>query len=278
MKLGNVELHLVSDGAIHLDGGTLFGIVPKTLWRAKAPPDRKNRVTIGLNCLLIRSGGKNILVDTGVGTKHPRQRRAIYAMAAGALTEALRQRGLAPDEIDLVVMTHLHFDHAGGCTRLDAQGHPIPTFPRATYLIQRRDWEEATHTNERTRAAYLPEDFLPLEERGQLALLDGDQEITPGVWVQATGGHTSGHQMVLIDSGEQRAACGGDILPTPHHLPPHYTTAWDLFPLDTVRRKRELLAQAEREGWLLLFGHGLETCAGYLTREGERLILKPASL
>ncbi len=276
--MGNVELALVSDGTIRLDAGALYGVVPKVLWSRWVKPDRKNRVTMGLNCLLIRSGGKNILVDTGVGTKHPRRRKAIFAMAAGSLIGKLKAIGLEPEDIHIVALSHLHFDHAGGCTTHDSHGKPLPTFPKATYLVQRRDWEEATATNERTRAAYLPEDFLPLEENGQLVLLDGDREIAPGVWLKMTGGHTAGHQMVFIDSAKERAACLGDVLPTPHHLPLPYISAWDLFPMKTLASKRQLLEQAEREGWLLVFAHALDTKAGYLVREEGRLKISPQTV
>lgn len=274
MRIGRTEVTFVSDGTIRLDGGAMFGTVPKALWRRWVTADRKNRVTIGLNCLLIKAGGKNILVDTGVGTKHPRRRKTIFAMAAGRLVGDLEEHGLSPADIDMVALTHLHFDHVGGCTQGDGRGKLVPTFPKATYLVQRQDWEEATQTNERTRPAYLPEDFLPLAESKQLTLLDGDTEIAPGVWLKRTGGHTAGHQMVYIDSEGQRAACLGDVLATHHHLPVHYTTAWDLYPLETVAQKVKLLAQAEEEGWLLAFGHGLTQRSGYLTRQGGRLTLR----
>lgn len=278
MRVGNVELALVSDGTIRLDGGALYGVVPKVLWSRWTRADRKNRVTIGLNCLLIRSGGKNILVDTGVGNKHPRRRRSMFAMAAGSLVGNLKAIGVEPEDIHIVALSHLHFDHAGGCTTYDSHSKPLPTFPNATYLVQRRDWEEATDTNERTRAAYLPEDFLPLEKSEQLELLDGDREIAPGVWLKVTGGHTAGHQMVFIDSVGERAACLGDVLPTPHHLSLPYISAWDLFPMKTLASKRQLLKQAEREEWLLVFAHSLDIRAGYLVREEGRLRLSPRTV
>ena len=271
--MGNVELALVSDGTIRMDGGGLYGVVPKALWSRWAKADRKNRVTLGLNCVLIQSGGKNILVDTGAGNKHPRRRRTIFAIAAGSLVGNLKSIGVEPEDIHIVALSHLHFDHAGGCTTPNSHGNPFPTFPNATYLVQRSDWEEATITNERTRAAYFPEDFLPLEEKGQLDLLDGDREIAPDVWLKVTGGHTAGHQMVFIDSAGERAAYLGDVLSTPHHLPLPYISAWDLFPMKTLDSKRELLEQAQREGWLLVFAHALEHQAGYLVREEGRLKL-----
>ena len=275
MKVGNIDLHLVSDGQVSLDGGSLFGVVPRSIWRNLATADRKNRVALGLNCLLIRTNGKNVLVDTGAGAKHPPRRRALFGMAAGKLLNGLKEHGLAADDIDLVVLTHLHFDHAGGCTRLGPKGRLTPTFPRARYIVQQRDWAEATYTNDRTRPAYLPDDFLPLQEHGLLDLVDGEADIAPGVRVRRTGGHTAGHQMVLVESEGQRVACLGDVFPTHHHLRPHWVTAWDGYPMDTVAAKRDLLTQAEREGWRLLFGHGVQQRAGRLVRHEGRLSLEP---
>lgn len=273
MRLGSAELNLVSDGVFRMDGGTIYGVVPKAIWGQLQPADRKNRVEAGLNCLLIRTGGKNVLVDTGLGTKHRPKARSIFRMRAGKLVSSLAQIGLQPSDIDLVVLTHLHFDHAGGCTRFNRQNQLEPVFPRATHLVQRQDWIEATQTNERTRSAYLPEDFLPLEEAQQLELLDGDAELLPGLWVRRTGGHTAGHQIVCIESGGKQAACFGDVLPTMHQLPVHYMTSFDLEPLETLAAKRRWLAQAEQEGWLLIFGHGTDQKAGRLVRHEGRLTL-----
>lgn len=275
MRLGSSKLTLVSDGTIRMDGGSMFGVVPKAIWSRTRPADRQNRVEMGLNCLLIRTGGKNVLVDTGVGTKHSQKVRTIFHIRAGQLVSNLARAGLAREDIDLVVLTHLHFDHAGGCTRWDRNGSLEPVFPRATYLVQRRDWQEATKTNERTRPAYLPEDFLPLEGTKQLELLDGDTELLPGLWVRRTGGHTAGHQMVCIESAGERAACLGDVLPMPQHLPVHYITAFDMYPLETLDAKRRWLSRAEKENWLLIFGHGTDQKAGYLARQDGRLSLTP---
>ena len=277
MKIGNIDVHVISDGQVRLDGGSLFGVVPRTLWRNLTATDRKNRVSLGLNSLLVRSGGKNVLIDTGVGTKHPQRRRALFAMVAGRLLQGLKQHGLDASDIDTVVLTHLHFDHAGGATRL-VRGKLLPTFPKARYIVQQRDWAEATCTNDRTRPAYFPEDFIPLQDHGSLELVDGEADIAPGVRVHRTGGHTAGHQMVLVHSEGQHLACLGDVFPTHHHLRPHWITAWDGYPMETVAAKRDLLTQAEREKWLLLFGHGTQQKAGRLVRRDNQLSLEPASL
>lgn len=278
MRLGSAELHLVSDGTFRMDGGTMFGVVPKAIWRKFRPSDRNNRVDLGLNCLLVRTGGKNVLVDTGLGTKHGSKARTIFHMQAGRLVSSLLQLGLTPEDIDLVVLTHLHFDHAGGCTRYNDRQKLEVVFPKATHLVQRQDWQEATEINERTRSAYLPEDFLPLEEAKQLELLDGDTELLPGLWARRTGGHTAGHQMVYLESDGEKVACFGDLLPTAHQLPVHYMTAYDLYPLETLDAKRRWLSQAEEENWLIVLGHGVEQKAGRLTRRDDRLSLTPVDL
>ena len=277
MKVGNIDVHVVSDGQVRLDGGSLFGVVPRPLWQNLTATDRKNRVALGLNCLLVRTGGKNVLVDTGVGAKHPQRRRALFGMVAGRLLAGLKQHGLEVSDIDLVVLTHLHFDHAGGCTRM-VRGKLVPTFPNARYIVQQRDWAEATYTNDRTRPAYYPDDFLPLQEHGMLELVDGEADIAPGVRLHRTGGHTAGHQMVLVHSEGQHLACLGDVFPTHHHLRPHWVTAWDGYPIETVAAKRDLLTQAEREGWRLLFGHGTQPRAGRLVRLQGQLSLEPIGL
>lgn len=272
MRLGRAEISIVSDGVIRMDGGSLFGVAPKAIWSRRLRPDRKNRVAVALNCLLLRVGGKNVLVDTGVGNKHGARTRAIYQMRGGQLVNSLAGQGLEPADIDLVILTHLHFDHVGGCTRYRAGGREgrrelSPVFPKATHLVQAADWREATETNERTVRAYYPEDFMPLADTGQLELVDGDAELLPGLWLRRSGGHTAGHQIVYLESEGERAACFGDLIPTPEHLPLHYLTAFDLYPLDTLAAKQEFLAAAERENWLLFFGHSVERPAGRLVRD-----------
>ena len=278
MKIGDVELYVVSDGTIRRDGGALYGVAPKVAWNRYSPADKRNRVKLGLNCLVVRTGGKNILVDTGAGKKHPLSRRNMYAMKSGALLSGLRAHGLGADDIHLVVLTHLHFDHAGGSTRRSQTDRPVPTFPKASYLVQKVDWLEATNTTERTADSYIEEDFIPLEESRQIEYLDGDTEILPGVWLRVTGGHTGGHQALFVESGDRPAAFLGDVMPTAHHLPTSFATAWDSRPADTVEWKRRFLVQAEKDRRLLVFCHGVETVAGYLVRQNDSLTLDPQQL
>ena len=277
VRLGNVDIALLCDGNWRLDGGAFFGIVPKVMWERQLVPDARNRVLLHLNCPLLRVGGKNFLVDTGLGTKQPAKRQEIFDMKVGHLTEDLRAHGLQPEDIDYVLFTHLHWDHAGGATCYSASGELKTTFPKAQYLAQRADWDEATHPTERNKAGYYEEDLVPLMASRQLELLDGDTEIVPGVSCKLTGGHTSGHQIALVDAAGQKAVFFGDIVPTVGHLPLPYGQSYDLYPNELLRHKKDLLAIAEREQWLVLFDHETVTPAGYLTRdEGGRLRLRPS--
>ena len=274
VTLGTLSVHIISDGIFSLDGGILFGTVPRMLWGSKVIPDHENRIVLGLNSLLIQTGMKNILVDTGIGSKLSLQRKRFYDAKCGRLVTGLTELGLEPSDIDLVVLTHLHFDHAGGCTYFNNSRQAVATFPTAVHIVQQSEWEEATHTNERTDATYSPEDFRPLQEQGNLKLINGDIEIAPGILVTRTGGHTLGHQGILIQSKGKTAAYLGDILPTPYHIRLPYITAADLEPLETLRKKREMLDQAEKEQWLLFFGHGLDQKYGYLEHVDGKLALK----
>lgn len=278
MRIGDIDIGVIMDGTFRLDAGSMFGIVPKSAWKDQVKTDRRNRMTLGLNCFLIRSGKTNILVDTGVGTKHTASRKSRYAMSGGRLAKELSLLGLSPSDIHVVVLTHLHFDHAGGCTYLNSKNVATPFFPKAQYLVQHDDWNEATHPNERTRAGYFSDDFIPLEREKQIELVEGEVEVTSRVKISRTGGHTAGHQGVFIESQGQRAASLGDLLPTELHLPIPFATAWDLNPIEGLLKKKEVLLQAEKEQWLLLFGHGYPGQAGYLERLDERLILRGISL
>ncbi len=278
MKLGNLEVAILRDGTMKFDGGAFFGVVPKVLWQRLMPPDERNRVTVGLNCVLIKAGGKNILVDTGMGTKHVQKTLDNYGVQAGKLLPALHDAGLSPHDVDTVILSHLHFDHAGGCTIVGPSGKPVPAFPRAQYLVQRDDWDEATHPNDRNRAGYFEQDIMPLQEATQIEVLDGDTEVAQGVWVHLTRGHTAGHQVVFLDAAGQKACFFGDLVATEHHLPLAYSQSFDLYPVQLLQQKKERLAQAERERWLVLFDHGFDHKAGYLQREEGKLKLRPVEI
>ncbi|MEE9199019.1 MAG: MBL fold metallo-hydrolase [Dehalococcoidia bacterium] len=276
MRLGSLTVHVISDGTWKLDAGALFGVVPKPLWQRKVRADRRNRVQLGLNCLLIQSNNHNILVDTGVGRKEPDKVKDLYGLSTGRLLKGLKDHGLGPRDVHMVILTHLHFDHVGGCTRFNGKGQVVCTFPKAKYLVQKADWDEANNPNERNAAGYHRDDFEPILTSNQLELLDGDSEIIKGVQALLTGGHSAGHQVIIAGTGRYKAVLLGDLIATSHHLPLPYITAFDIYPLDTLQKKKEILAQAEKEGWLLIFSHDNAKVAGYLERRNGHLYLRDA--
>jgi glyoxylase-like metal-dependent hydrolase (beta-lactamase superfamily II) len=272
------SVRVLSDGIIKFDGGTMFGQVPKVNWENKMSTDRRNRVTLGLNSLLVQIGDKNVLVDAGAGSKELDNEKETYGLVPSRLMKGLKGLGLSPKDVDSVILTHLHFDHSGGCTRLDRTGSLVPTFPRARYLVQRECWEDACNPNERCRHVHRNEDFRPIEEQGLLELLDGDTEIYPGLSVKVTHGHAKGHQVVLLNHGGERIAFLGDLVPTPHHLDLASISAFDQFPEETLEMKRDFLSQASKAGWLLVFSHGHNLKAGYLERRNGDTFLRPVEL
>ena len=277
-KMMSTSVKVISDGVIKLDGGSMFGQVPKMAWENSVVTDRKNRMTLGLNCLLIQVCGRNVLVDTGVGTKDADNDKETLGLVPSRLLKGLKGVGLTPKDINAVILSHLHFDHSGGCTRMDRAGNIAPTFPKARYYVQSQCWDEACNPNERCHITHRSDNFLPIDERGQLELLDGDAEIFPGLNVIVTDGHARGHQMVLFNHGGERVVFLGDIVPTPHHLNLAVISAFDNSPEKTLEQKRDVLTQAERQGWLLVFSHGHETKAGYLERRGDLGYLRPIDL
>ena len=279
IRLGRFELHQLSDGRFRLDGGAMFGVVPKTLWDRCCHADDHNRIPLELGVLLIRTPrGKNVLVDAGLSSKYERSPKfnKIYAVErTKTLRESLRELGLAPEDIHFVINTHLHFDHAGGDTEFGADGRPLPAFPRARYLIQKLEWEDASHAHERNQASYLPENFEPLDSARVLELVDGEFELEPGLKVIRSGGHTRGHQCVLIEDGGRSALFLGDLVPTRAHVPLPWIMAYDLFPVDTLEEKRRLLSLAQKNEWLLLFQHDPLQRAAYLREVDGRIVAVP---
>lgn len=274
MQFGTFTLSAVSDGTFWLDGGAMFGIVPKTLWNRYNPADTFNRIELGLNCLLIQAPEHNILIDTGVGEKLDKKMREIYRIEKNTnLIDSLRGIGLERGDVDFVINTHLHFDHCGGNT-VEEGGTIIPTFPQAKYVIQKQELFNATHLNELTKGSYLSENFIPIEEEGQLILADGDFEILPGIHLMVTGGHTSGHQSVIIESDERKALYLGDLIPTTSHIKIPYIMGYDLYPLDLIEKKKQILDQALKENWLLIFEHDPRIVFASLVEEGGKPQLK----
>jgi glyoxylase-like metal-dependent hydrolase (beta-lactamase superfamily II) len=251
MRFGQFDLSIIRESAFRLDGGAMFGVVPKTMWAKGSPTDEHNRVLLSCNLLLIDTGEARILVETGMGDRWSEVERQRYDLKTA---EILKDVGLGLEQIDFVILSHLHFDHAGGATRL-IDGQLVPNFPLAKYIVQRGEWDFAFKANARARASYRPDDFVPLEQSGQLQLVDGDCEIAPGVWVRLTGGHTSHHQVVCFESAGEKGVYFADIMPTKSHLSPPWVMGYDHFPLASCDVKSEYLARAAAENWLVVFDH-----------------------
>jgi len=266
-QIGDGELHLVSDGVAWSDAGGVFGVVPRALWEHVAEPDAHNRVPMSMDCLLIRVDGRVIIVDTGLGDKLTPKGMDIWGIERpeGGLVDSLRREGIAPEDIDVVVNTHLHADHCGGNTtrRGDAI---VPTFPNAEYWVQRLEYADAAFPNERTCATYLPENFVPLYESGHIRLIDGETELAPGVRCVVTPGHTRGHQSVVIERGGQAALYTGDMTTFAVHFERlAWMTAYDVEPLVNLETKRTWQRWALAHKGLILLPHDTRMPAGYLT-------------
>ncbi len=268
-RVGRVTCHALEGGMQRLDGGAMFGVVPKPLWERRIPADERNRIPLALRCLLVEHAAGLVLIDTGLGNKEGDKFKDIYGVANEGtngrtlLEDALGELRYRPDDIRWVINTHLHFDHAGGNTYRDAGGGVALSFPQARYVVQRRELDFARHTNERTAASYLPPNFEPVS----FQFVDGEAEVLPGIRCFPTPGHVPFHQSVLVESGGERACFLADLVPTAAHLPLPWIMGYDLEPLVTLESKRRLYARAEAEGWLLLFGHDPGVAGGRLGRE-----------
>jgi glyoxylase-like metal-dependent hydrolase (beta-lactamase superfamily II) len=283
MRLGDLTLRMLKAGAFRLDGGAMHGVVPRPLWVKLVDCDADNRILLSTNCLLVeREGGpgpRRILVETGNGAKWSDKQRAQFAMEPRSIVDALAEVGLSPDQIDLVVLTHLHFDHVGGCTRLDEDGRAVPVFSRARHVVQRGELASAHTANERNRGSYLLENIAPLEAAGLLDPVDGDVELCSGLRVVVTPGHTPHHQSVVVEGGGRSAIFFGDVIPTAVHLRLPWVMAYDVEPLVTVETKRRLLRRAREDHALVLFGHDSRHggCLGSDAR-GEATLAQPIDL
>lgn len=308
MRLGEFELHSFLDGFFGLDGGAMFGVVPKPVWERTNPADSRNRIRLASRPLLVVAAAERILIDTGIGDKWDEKARSIYSIERSSTVESsLARAGFKPEDITKVVLTHLHFDHAGATTRLNEHGKLVPRFPNARHYVQQREWEAALTPNRRSRASYVPADYLPVHEAGLLQLLDGDVELVPGLRLVPTGGHTPGHQIVLIkDNSEVRsqkpesrigdaeplnpripgpqnpfrgrtAVFWGDLIPTRSHIATPYIMGYDLSPLETMEQKEKLVQQAIAGKWLSFLEHDPEYACGVIEEEDGRPVLKPLS-
>jgi glyoxylase-like metal-dependent hydrolase (beta-lactamase superfamily II) len=274
--IGNLELTPLLDGYFRLDGGAMFGVVPKPLWEKRAPADERNRITLGLRPLLVRGGRRTMIIDAGIGDKMDAKSIEIYGIdRARHLDHALADAGCSAGAIELVLASHLHFDHAGGFTARDGSGVVRPRFESARYVARTAEWNDATHPHERNRASYFQENFVPLHDAGVLDLVDGDEEIMPGVRVRRSGGHTMHHQVVMLESGGRTAVFAADMIPTTAHIDEPWIMGYDLYPMDTLAFKRAFVREAIDREYLVFFEHDPKVAAGYIREKDKRKYVEP---
>jgi glyoxylase-like metal-dependent hydrolase (beta-lactamase superfamily II) len=285
-QVGGLRCHTLEGGLQRLDGGAMFGVVPYPLWSKRVPPDERRRIPLAMRCLLVEHPDGLVLIDTALGNKEDAKFHEIYGIenagleGATQLEDALATAGFVPGDVRWVINTHLHFDHAGGNTTMDPEleddprRHVRPTFPNATYVVQGKELEFARHTNERTRASYLPHNFEPVAGAGRWRLLEGDGEVLPGISVRLTPGHVPFHQSVLVRDGGETAVFVADLIPTAAHLPLPWIMGYDLEPLRTLESKRRLLDDAVKEGWRIVFEHDPAIAAGVPVAEGKAIVLR----
>lgn len=285
-QVGGLRCHTLEGGIQRLDGGAMFGVVPRVLWQTRVPPDERHRIPLAMRCLLVEHPDGLVLIDTALGNKEDAKFQEIYGIenagleGATQLEDALASVGFLPRDIRWVINTHLHFDHAGGNTTLDpelegdARRHVRPTYPNATYVVQRSELEFARHTNERTRASYLPPNFEPIAAAHRWRLLEGEGEVLPGISVRLTPGHVPWHQAVLIQDRGETAAFIADLIPTTAHLPLPWIMGYDLEPLRTLESKRALLRDAVTGAWRLVFEHDPRIASGIAVAEGKGVGLR----
>jgi glyoxylase-like metal-dependent hydrolase (beta-lactamase superfamily II) len=259
LELQDLRITAIDAGSLWLDGGAMFGVVPKPLWSRRTEPDERNRIPLAMRCLLVETADARVLIDSGVGSKESEKFMEIYRIDNGGsptrLEDSLRAAGVQPDQIDVVLNTHLHFDHAGGNTLCAADGAVTAAFPNAEYCIRQTEWEFSHLENERVRASYLPANFDPLESEGRVRLLEEGAEVVPGVRLLEAPGHTPGHQSILVGEGDRKLLFLADLVPTVAHLPLAWIMGYDVEPLVTLESKRAILARSLREGWTLAFEH-----------------------
>jgi len=279
--LGRWRIHAIQAGGQQLDGGAMFGVVPKSLWERRLAADAKNRIPLGMRCLLVEHEDELVLIDTGVGNKETTKFHDIYGIentvgvGPTALEDGIRAAGFSPDDVTLVINTHLHFDHAGGNTTKTPDGSVVPTFAKARYVVQRGELDYAQRPNERTSASYFPANWDPVIAAGRFEFLESEQEILPGIRVRHTPGHTPHHQSVVLTSGGETACFLGDVVPTAHHLPLPWIMGYDVEPLVTLESKRTLLADALTGDWLLVFEHDAHHGFGRVGHDGKSYHLAP---
>ena len=270
---GDLELVTLSDGVIRLDGGAMFGVVPRPLWEKKMPPDDRNRIPCTTRPLLVQAEWGRMIIDCGVGDKLNAKQREIFGLdRTRHLDHALADAGLSSESVDVALATHLHFDHFGGAT-MRKDGALAPRFPRARYLIRTAEWEEATHPNERSAAGYIQDDFVPLKGAGVIDFYDDDRVIKPGVRVVRTGGHSGQHQIVFVESAGKTAVFTADLIGTTAHIQDAWIMGYDLYPVETLAFKKRFIRAAIDHEYLIVFEHDPFVAAGYIReKDGRRYV------
>src|SRR5438876_7284351 len=272
MKFGEYRVEIIPDCEFRLDGGAMFGVVPRNLWAKVAPPDEQNRIRMNMNCLFIEGHGERILIDTGIGDKWSDKHRTMYGIdRKRSFDKSLRAvAGVGSEAITIVINTHLHFDHAGGNTVLDESGKASPAFPNARYFVSRAEYEHGEAPSERDRASYLPDNWRPLKDSGQLELKESDYEVVPGLRMETHAGHNRSMQCARLEQGSQTLFGFADLVPMMAHVPFAWIMGFDLYPVETLEAKKKLLPQAAREGWACLFYHDPDRALGRIVEENGR--------
>lgn len=273
LVLGDIELYSFVENRSYIDGGSMYGVIPKKLWSKLTPSDENNLVPLDMNIIMIRAHGRWIMVDCGLGdTLTERQQKLYGCTTSSRLDESLKRLGISAEKINFVIPTHLHLDHVGGAFAHDGAGNIILKFPNARHVIRREEWDVAMNPDDRSKAAYPSDNLRCLEDAGLIDFVESDAEIISSVRLQLTGGHTSGHQAVVITCGDQNVICCADMIPTTGHLRPEYIAASDLFPLDTLAYKKRLLDEIVDSNWIIAFDHDLEFKFAQLKRDGDRVV------
>jgi len=272
MKFGDYRVEIIPDCEFRLDGGAMFGVVPRNLWSKVAPPDDQNRIRMNMNCLFIEAGDERILIDTGIGDKWSEKHREMYGIdRQRSFDESLRAiAGVSAEQITIVINTHLHFDHAGGNTKLDESGKVVAAFANARYFISRTEFEHAEAPNERDRASYFADNWRPLKESGQLELKEAEYEVVPGLRMETHAGHNRSMQCARLERDGQTLFGFADLVPTRAHVPFAWVMGYDLYPVETVEAKKKLLPQAARENWTCLFYHDPDQALGTIVEDGGK--------
>lgn len=277
MLFGDYRVEIIPDCEFRLDGGAMFGVVPRNLWSKVCPPDEQNRIRMNMNCLFIEGGGERILIDTGIGEKWSEKHRAMYGIdRVRSLDESLHEIAkVGSSEITIVINTHLHFDHAGGNTLMSPEGQAVPAFPNARYFVSRGEYEHAESPNERDRASYFVDNWQPLKESGQLELKDEVYEVVPGLTMETYAGHNRSMQCPRLKSGGKTLFGFADLIPTSAHVSYAWVMGYDLYPVETVQAKKRLVPQAARDGWTCLFYHDAEHALGTIIEEDGKFRVRP---